>query len=236
MAILMKEASPPTDFLEIEAIEFDRRVDLAYSAIPASLRIFAELAQVHPEENSDVKSDNTVVYSCIALVVGGSILQWILTGNNPSFGLGTILSLLAFVAMFFAIDIRDKKLARILERFSTRRALYVARLAELEIIWLGATASNNFHELARFCNLVNEKYFNREDKQFYEWWLGQKEQILLGVCGTEKIEKIAGTGAFESKKMMRSFRGNPPLTDDEVKKSQLVGSVAAKILATLVKH
>ena len=53
---------------------------------------------------------------------------------------------------------------------------------------------------------------------------------------TEKIEKIAGTGAFESKKMMRSFRGNPPLTDDEVKKSQLVGSVAAKILATLVKH
>ena len=232
----MKEASPRTDFLEIEAIEFDRRVDLAYSAIPASLRIFAELAQVRAEENSDVKYDNTVVYSCIALVVGGSILQWILTGNNPSFGLGTILSLLAFVAMFFAIDIRDKKLARILERFSTRRALYVARLAELEIIWLGATASNNFHELARFCNLVNEKYFNWEDKQFYEWWLGQKEQILLGVCGTEKVEKIAGTRAFEGKKIMRSFRGNPPLTDDEVKQSQPVGSVAAKILATLVKH
>jgi len=58
----MKEASPRTDFLEIEAIEFDRRVDLAYSAIPATLRIFAELAQVRAEENSDVKSDNTVVY------------------------------------------------------------------------------------------------------------------------------------------------------------------------------
>lgn len=232
----MKEASPRTDFLEIEAIEFDRRVDLAYSAIPASLRIFAELAQVRAEENRGVKSDNTVVYSCIAVGVGGSILQWILTGNDPKFGLGTILSLLAFVAMFFAIDIRDKKRARILETFSTRRTLYVARLAELEIIWLGATAHNSFHELARFCNLVNEKYFDWKDKEFCEWWLGQKEQILVRVCGSEKVEKIVGTEAFESKRFWQSFGGNPPLTDDEVKKSQPVGSVAAKILATLVKH
>jgi len=51
MEILMKEASPRTDFLEIEAIEFDRRVDLAYSAIPATLRIFAELAQVRAEQD-----------------------------------------------------------------------------------------------------------------------------------------------------------------------------------------
>jgi hypothetical protein len=71
---------------------------------------------------------------------------------QSSFGVGTIFSLLAFNYVFFAIDIRDKRLAEYLRRFSTRRAYFgVARLAELEIIWLRRDAASitfmNWHAL-----------------------------------------------------------------------------------------
>jgi hypothetical protein len=190
-------ANQQIEFSEIEAIEFSRRVDLAFAVVPNALRIFAYKAELLKEEKSAVKTSNVVVYGCIAFGCCAFTLEWFLNGGNVRFGVGSILGLLSAVVMFFAIHMRDKKL----EAISTRRSIDVAKLEELQLVWRSATACNTFHELSRFCNLIDGQDFKREDQGFCDWWLAQKERILVRLCGSEKVEKIAGTEAFEAEKV-----------------------------------
>ncbi|WP_143053116.1 hypothetical protein [Nitrosovibrio tenuis] len=155
---------------ELEKIEFNRRIDIAYSVIEAAARCFGLMSDLDERIKSAAKAASSYWYWFFIIV--GIVMHY-----SPSYagsGLNTgIWVIFATLGVWCAKQFE-------LRQLKTQRDGYEERLYELEMIWRSVVGTGAFFwDIDKFTN----DGLDHEDDAFSAWWAEQRRWILERVCG-----------------------------------------------------
>lgn len=189
----MNNSAQVEELSELENLEFNRRLDIAYGVIPAAGKLFGERYELEERIKEASKSINRH-WPWIAFVVALLVHYFILDGGSNF----TWASWIALMVIAWWI-LKQYEIGQL----QSQRNQYNKWLLDLEVIWRGANGYGSFWEISRF---VNDGYFENDNDEFDAWWADQNTNILLRVCGYERGERISKELARRSSEFRRGLQ------------------------------
>lgn len=189
----MDNAAQVEELSELENLEFNRRLDVAYAVIPAAVKLFGERGELDKRFKKASKAINSY-WAWVVMVVALLIHYLILDGGNSFTWAGWIAMMVVAWWVLKRYEIWE---------LGSQRDRHNERLMDLGVTWFGATGHEAFWEIDRF---AGDGYFGNDNDEFRNWWADQTTCILDRVCGIEKGERIGKERARRSSEFRKNLK------------------------------
>jgi len=160
---------------EVQQLEFNRRIDIAYALVPFAAHFFGLRADLTAQIAAGKKRSSSPWYWVVGLA--GIGLHYVFAPPDAKFSVGLWLSLMAF-GYWVLTGYTTSKLEE-------RRSACVDKLMSIATVWNGATGYAMFWDMERF---VEDGSIDREDDAFFSWWTEQRDMVLVR-CGAVEAER-----------------------------------------------
>lgn len=189
----MDNVSQIDDLSELENMELNRRMDIAFAVVPAAVKLFRERHELDGQIKDASKGlSRNWPWAVFFLAL---LIQYFLLDSGSSFTWTGWVALSVFV--WWLLKQHEIWLMHV------QRKRYNKWLIDLEVTWGGATGSTTFSEISNF---VDEGYFDNRSDTFRDWWSEQTTIILYRVCGVERGERIGEERAGRSREFRQKLQ------------------------------